>query len=358
MSSRLWAMLGFLFGVLVSFGGVVVREWSNGSSAFAAERTGEAVLTGMEDAAALQQENGTIIACNDAFQTLVGTDPEGRTVGSVLSGLPELQQRVGDGEDGVVAVEADTETRYYDVSVGTTERSGERVVTVSDVTDRHHRLEDLEARNEKLNRFASLVSHDLRNPLDVAVGRTNAVVKANEDPDLEPHLDSLQGSLERMRSIISDGLMLAKEGDDIGELEPTAIEDVGRYAWENVDTRDATVRMRTDAVVQANPNGLPHIFENLFRNAVEHVGPDVTVTVGSLSNGFYVEDDGDGIPACFEEGVPDPSDTDCGLGLAIVDILTEAHGWELDVIEGSTGGARFEFSNVTILSDEVAAQEP
>jgi signal transduction histidine kinase len=266
---------------------------------------------------------------------------------------------VVDGEDGIVAVESGTEAGYYDVSVGTTEGPTDvRAVTIRDVTDRQEQLKHLEARNQKLNRFVTLVSHDLRNPLDVAVGRTNAVVEESEEPSLEPHLDSIQSSLERMRTIITDGLILARKGDDIGESEPTDVEEVSRCAWENVDTRDATVQVRNDVVIEANPNGLSHIFENLFRNAVEHVGPDVTVTVGSLSDGFYVEDDGDEIPDCFEDGVPEPNNTDCGLGLAIVDILTEAHGWELDVTEGSAGGARFEFSNVTILSSDVATQEP
>lgn len=38
------------------------------------------------------------------------------------------------------------------------------------------------------------------------------------------------------------------------------------------------------------------LFENLYRNAVEHGGSEVTVTVGTLKDGFYIEDDGVGVP--------------------------------------------------------------
>lgn len=94
--------------------------------------------------------------------------------------------------------------------------------------------------------------------------------------------------------------------------------------------------------------------ENLIHNAIEHAGEDVTVLVGTTETGFYVEDDGPGIPKderddVFETGYSTAHDG-TGLGLSIVQQITESHGWELDLTEGPMGGARFEVTDVEFAS--------
>jgi signal transduction histidine kinase len=90
------------------------------------------------------------------------------------------------------------------------------------------------------------------------------------------------------------------------------------------------------------------LLENLFGNAVEHGGPEVAITVGEVADGFYVSDDGPGIPpaertAIFEPGYSTNSDG-TGLGLSIVERVAEAHGWAVRITESESGGARFEIS--------------
>jgi signal transduction histidine kinase len=100
---------------------------------------------------------------------------------------------------------------------------------------------------------------------------------------------------------------------------------------------------------------LSQLLENLFRNAVEHGGDDVTVNVGSLPGGFYVADDGPGIPAADRESVFEPgfttNDDGTGFGLEIVEAVASAHGWDVRVTDAAEGegGARFEFTGVDVL---------
>ena len=116
----------------------------------------------------------------------------------------------------------------------------------------------------------------------------------------------------------------------------------------------ATVEVEA-ATIRGDPSRLRHLFENLFRNAVEHAGEDVTVRVTSLPDGFCVEDDGPGIPAERRADVVEPgysiADGGTGLGLAIVDEIAEGHGWEFEVTAGHDGGARFEFTGVTFADE-------
>ncbi|TKX76264.1 sensor histidine kinase, partial [Halorubrum sp. SD626R] len=75
--------------------------------------------------------------------------------------------------------------------------------------------------------------------------------------------------------------------------------------------------------------------------------------VGRLDGGFYVADDGDGIDPADRDSVFEPGHTTAeggtGFGLAIVDRIAQAHGWEVTLTESRTGGARFEFDGVSVL---------
>jgi signal transduction histidine kinase len=121
-----------------------------------------------------------------------------------------------------------------------------------------------------------------------------------------------------------------------------------------VETSDATLVTATDRVVVADPDRLQRLLENLVRNAVEHGGDDVTVVVGGLDDGFYVEDDGRGIPEAdrrtvLESGYSTANDG-TGVGLHIVDRMADVHDWALRVTESDDGGARFEITGVEFVS--------
>ena len=77
---------------------------------------------------------------------------------------------------------------------------------------------------------------------------------------------------------------------------------------------------------------------------------DVTIRVGDLADGFYVADDGPGIPEerrdeVFQAGYS-TSEAGTGFGLAIVRQIAEGHGWAVRATDASDGGARFEFTGV------------
>jgi signal transduction histidine kinase len=206
--------------------------------------------------------------------------------------------------------------------------------------------EELERKNERLEEVTGVISHDLRNPMNVAIAKLDLAV---DEEDIGAVEDAIE-ALERMDVLIDDLLSLARAGEAVGDSEPVRLPALVETCWHNVETAAAELVCDSDATIRGDRTRIRQLLENLLRNAVEHAGSDVTITVGDLSRGFYVEDDGPGIPTegwdrVFEPGVSLPSDG-TGYGLSIVREVAEAHGWDLTVSEGPDGGARFEFEGV------------
>ena len=268
----------------------------------------------------------------------------------------------------------DTDARLAQVLAANTATALDRVASET----------ELERQNERLEEFASVVSHDLRSPLGLARGRLEL---AHEDHPSEHH-DDIQWALSRMDSMIDDLLTLARQGEVVDETTCVSFASIAEAAWREVDDGAAALVLGDLGGIEADPDRLQRLLGNLFRNAVEHgstsprsqarenavehsstsnrpkvddavesgstssqaepddaADPSVTVQVERLANGgFAVADDGPGIPdddydRVFESGYTTGEGT--GLGLAIVKTIAEAHGWTVSVTESDAGGARF-----------------
>ncbi len=210
------------------------------------------------------------------------------------------------------------------------------------------RERELERQNERLEEFAGLVSHDLRNPLNVATAR----LELAQDECESEQLEKVSGALTRMEHLIQDLLEFARGGSQVNDADEISIAEQAEQSWSNVPTAEAQLVTTADRTITADSSRLKQLLENLFRNAVEHGGPDVTVTVGTFDGGFYVEDDGPGIPEDERDSILEAgyssNDNGTGFGLAIVKEIADAHGWEIRITESDDGGARFEITGVEI----------
>lgn len=223
--------------------------------------------------------------------------------------------------------------------------------TIQDITDRKERERELRRQKERLEEFANVVSHDLRNPLNVVSGRLDMVQQECESP----HFGTIDTAIARMERIIEDVLWLAREGRDIGEIQAVDLRQTVERLWPIVSDTSENAALVIDesdthAVIDADPDRLAQLLENIFRNAIDHGGADVTVRFEVTESGFAIEDDGPGIPSDEQEHIlksgysTDEGGT--GLGLSIVERIVDAHGWDISVAAGTEGGARFEITGV------------
>ena len=293
-----------------------------------------------------------VVDINESARELLGVDDDivGERIQDTLASVPNAVSAYESVTDG-----QDSETR--DLSVGDREvriessplvdRRGEVVgyaLIVVDLTEERAREAELQRRNEQLDRFVGVVSHDLRNPLQVASGRLDL---ARRDGD-EEHFDAIERSHDRMERLIEDLLAIARQ-DEALDRERAAVGAVAESAWSHVETGEATLELAVEGVtVEADPDRLSQLFENCFRNSIEHGGADVTITVEELPErqGFTVADDGPGFDGAdaakvFEDGYTTSRDG-TGFGLSIVAEIATQHGWSVSAGDAAGGGARIE----------------
>jgi len=390
----------------------------------------ETIVEAVGDPVYALDEDGTFTFVNEAIEPMTGYSPDelvGEHVGTIMT-----DEDLARGDQLIQELLADTDTDSGTLEMDVVTKWGERIPsennlallpsedgfagTAGVIRDIHER----KAREERLSEFASVVSHDLRNPLNVVQGRLSLALETGD----VGHLDAAVGAADRMEQLIEDLLTLARQGDAVGSVERIDVATAAEEAWASVDTVGATLELADTATVDADPDRLQELLENLFRNAVEHgstgsrpgaddavehgrsrdgkavsrddensqgefsnhsTSPasqdsaeqetvpqrptydsisrrppedasmaDLTVTVGTMSTdsdavtGFYVADDGPGIPPESREKVFERGYTTAkggtGFGLAIVEDIATAHGWSVRVTESESGGARFEFT--------------
>ncbi|WEL18980.1 Signal transduction histidine kinase [Halorhabdus sp. SVX81] len=306
-------------------------------------------------------EDGTPVVetVNEAFETTFGPVDAGEPVASLFEtvGLSIVQ---GPDEPAVVGTAADQFTvetgtqpsesgaashdRYL-LRVVPTDGNAGGVLLFTPVPTGIARAAD----EIGLDHVASVISHDLRNPLDVAKARLRA---ARETGEVE-HFEHVADAHDRMERIVGDVLTLARGADVVQPDGRVDISAAAERAWATVETDDADIVVEKSLpTVVADPDRLGRLFENLFRNSIEHGGTDVTVTVGPLADapGFYVADDGRGIPPGRRERVFAPGfstdDHGTGLGLSIVARIADHHGWSVAATDSASGGARFEITGL------------
>jgi signal transduction histidine kinase len=433
----------------------------------------ETTINNIEDEVIAINNDDMVATVNDAATEMfdVTDDVLGSTLSDAFSEWPELVEAVERGEETTAAL---NDGRFVTVSLPPIRKRGVDIGTLvhlRDVTEKvekqreiREKTERLERQNEHLDEFAGVVSHDIRNPLSIARGYTEEVARQVDD---DAAVRKIRRSHERIETIVDDLLTLTRKGQQVDNAEAVSVEPVAEAAAQTAGVPDESLAFDGPETLWADPARLQELFENLFRNSVEHsstsnrsstddtvehgstcdqnaarsddtvehgstsgrtssddidaravgdadepasddgqvrgiasgdaerydadadpdldvagyadaadggtsggyspgrsnladrtsrranaadvTADDLTVRVGPLEDrdGFYVEDDGPGIPESERAKVLDRGYTNAqggtGLGLSIVKSIAEAHDWELRIAESDAGGAQFEF---------------
>ena len=322
-------------------------------------------LDHLDDIFYIFEKDGTLLWWNDQLSKITGySETELAEMAPASFVREQDRQQVSDHIDeatemGHSQVEAElikqdgTTVPYQFYSTELTQKDGSvigRVGIGRNISVRKDYERRLQWQNERLNEFAGVLSHDLRNPLTVAMGQLS-ILAEELDGEYEERIEKIDGSLSRIQQIIEDVLALSKTEAAEVNTEPISLASLATKAWSNIEWGTTEISVE-DVMVRADESLLERLLTNLLRNAIEHGGMDVSVRVGPLSDdsGFYVADNGPGIPESRREAVfrweYSTKEGGTGIGLRSAQQICEAHGWEISIEDSEDGGARFEITGV------------
>lgn len=304
------------------------------------------IISSLNEGVVVVTDDERIASANEAACEMLDVEKDDITKQDADSVLPKpVFELIGSSQD-TAGWEKSTASglSFYQVEHNPITTHGIRghVLTFTDMTDSKQQRRKLQRQNERLDEFASVVSHDLRGPMTYALGYANKIADDYDEPP--ENLEKVKEQIYRMEEITDNVLELARNGQDINDIQDLKPETVAESAWNNIKTPGIAFTTDGEGSLMADPTRLKQLFENLFRNVNEHSGAD-SVRVEYADSVLSIEDDGRGIPAAerenvFEEGVT-LEDDGTGLGLSIVKKIVDAHGWQINIESGSGGGARF-----------------
>ena len=205
---------------------------------------------------------------------------------------------------------------------------------------------------ERIEEVASVVSHDLQNPLTIANGYLS---RARTHGD-EEYFDHVEDALAEMRAISDEVVALARHGQPVDRTESVDLATAVEACWSDRSPEHGELELVSATPIEADGHRLRSLLDRLFSNAVRHGGEDVTVTVGTTGDGFFVADDGPGIPPGEYDAIVEAGYSTVqrrpGLGLTVARAIAEAHGWSLALSESTAGGLRVDVTGITLVSED------
>lgn len=355
-----------------------------------------ALLEKLSEGVVIADPSGRVVMINAAARVILGVgagalsvtalesvevfDPEGRRLGSESNPLALALRGESFTEYEVVSARPNGDRRNV-LSTGTSVRDRDDAVALAivvfhDVTDQRH----VERQRAE---FLSLISHDLRNPLNVvlmALGVLTQPTDTSEGPSsraMRVHVaERAERNAQRMAAMLEEITESASlESADV------AVRGVAcdlRAVVESVidstdDVRAGRVTVETDAeipyVVRADASRIERVVANLVTNALKYSSEDAPVSVRLTREGdqvvLAVTDRGIGIAPesvkrLFDRYYRAPPGraraSGLGLGLYIARLIVEAHGGRIDVSSEVGKGSVFRLTLASLPSSGLGAE--
>jgi signal transduction histidine kinase len=223
------------------------------------------------------------------------------------------------------------------------------------------RASELTTHLREMNLAAAGLAHETRNPLNIIRGMAQMICKrADAPPEIQ----------ERSRAIVDEtDKVTAQLNEFINYSRPrevrrsplklnSVINEVVRALNYDVEEKQLRLEFNGEPVtIEADEQLLRQALFNLVMNAIQAVGPNGQIQISTRRSGaaeatLEVCDDGPGVPVERRQEIFRPYFTTqqkgTGLGLAVVQQIVLAHGWEIECLPNDPKGAIFRITHLKL----------
>jgi signal transduction histidine kinase len=236
------------------------------------------------------------------------------------------------------------------------------VTKSSELQIRLIRASELNSHLKEMNLAAAGLAHETRNPLNIIRGMAQMISKQNDAP---------AEIREKVRAIVDEtDKVTAQLNEFINYSRPREVRRA-KLALDSVvnevaralayDIEDKKIKLETKGepmAIEADEQMLRQVLFNLVFNAIQAVGENgriqiVTQKINTAEAVIEVRDDGPGVPPDRRQEIFKPYFTTnqkgTGLGLAVVQQIVLAHGWEIECLPNDPKGAIFRISHLKVM---------
>ncbi len=230
-------------------------------------------------------------------------------------------------------------------------------------------LSAAEQSEKSQQQFFSVMSHDMRTPLNIIIGMTGLALQPNCKPDkIKDYLNKIGAASQQLLALINDILEISRleQGNVSMEIKTfdlrTAMETWASPFQAQAQARDKIFELSIDikdSLIKGDPARLGQVINNLVSNAMKFTreGDHVSVSLRQMDEGkrnnylFVVEDTGSGMSEDFLPKLFDPYEREVrfgakevmgtGLGMPIVKNLVTRMGGQIAVTSTLGKGTTF-----------------
>ena len=344
------------------------------------------VASKTDNAVVITNENGVIEWVNEGFTRITGYqfyDAKDQSMPAFLSGpetdkenLEKVQNSMREFkfcDSELLRYKKDGATVWLHASItpiSDNEKSSRKFIFImSDVNERkkaeiqlNEYLSDLEKTNKELDKFAYIVSHDLKAPLRAIGNLTDWITQDSADnltDESKENFQIIKGRVKRMEQLINAILEYSKVSKHKGTQELFSFNEIIHNAVDLAGT-DSNCKIEISGTMPeyyGDKVKYQQVFMNLISNGIKHNNKEQKkIEISCREEGkfweFMIKDNGPGIDKRFHEKVFVIFQTlkardefeSTGIGLSIVKKIVEEAGGSIRIESTPGEGAAFYFT--------------
>ena len=221
------------------------------------------------------------------------------------------------------------------------------------------RASEMNSHLKEMNLAAAGLAHETRNPLNIIRGQAQLISKQEDaSPEIRRKLCEIIDGTDRVTAQLNEFINYSRprEVRRSAVLLSAAVGEVVRAL--SYDLEEKGIRWQTSGdplTVEADEQLLRQVLFNLLLNAIQAVEPNGEIHIvarnqGASAGSLEVRDNGPGVPDQQRTEIFKPYFTThakgTGLGLAVVQQIVLAHGWEIECLPNEPQGANFRITHL------------